>query len=408
MKKHPLSTYAFIWFCNLLAITIFVLDFEHFNFSTETWVHFVIWTGIVVIARLGGLFAFTGSKLSYGWATAVEFAAVLILPFPLLCLTLLISTILIISKRVIDKHPEPFVGPDFNASNIVISGFISVNFFHFIMDGSFGEYSFAPTLALILATVSFALFQMSIITTIIALDEKINWFKAPTLTTDSLISETVFIFTGALLGKMYMADPFIIIFMLVPLLYLHKLLSRLKDAKLVYIDEKTGLYNYRYFDEKLTELFVKAEERMEPLSIIFVDMDHLREINNTYGHNVGDEAISVVGNIIHQEAGEDSICARFGGEEFVVILKDKGLLEGERVAERIRRKVEENILVVKDDQEVSLTISLGVATYPDTKMNLEDLVEAADKALYHAKNSGRNLVKVYTEEMGEIKASKLG
>jgi diguanylate cyclase len=408
MKKHPWTTYAFIWFCNLLAITIFLLDFEHFNFTTEEWVHFFVWTSIVVIARLGGLFAFTGSKLSYGWATAVEFAAVLILPFPLLCLAILISCLVIMTKRVIDKHPEPFVGPDFNASNIIISGFISMNFFNFIMEGSFAEYSFAPTLALILATVSFALFQMATITTVFALDEKMNWFKAPTLTTDSLISETVFIFTGALLGKVYISDPFIIIFMLFPLLYLHKVLSRLKDAKLVYVDEKTGLYNYRYFDEKLTELFVKAEERFEPFTIIFIDMDHLREVNNTYGHNVGDEAIAAVGNTIQKEAGDDAICARFGGEEFVVILKNQGLLEGEEVAEKIRRSVNENKLIINDDEEVSLSISLGVATYPDTKMNLEDLVEAADKALYHAKNSGRNLVMVYTEDMGEIQATKLG
>ncbi|MFQ5718516.1 MAG: diguanylate cyclase [Acidobacteriota bacterium] len=161
--------------------------------------------------------------------------------------------------------------------------------------------------------------------------------------------------------------------------------------KLLITDEKTKLHNYRYFQERIAEEFRRAVRYESALSCIMLDLDHFKDINDTLGHRIGDQVLEEFGRILTDSAREIDLVARFGGEEFIVILPHTDGPRAFTVAERIRRNTVSRTFV-SSEAPLKISVSCGVATYPanaDIKSE-EDLVRAADEALYVAKNDGRN------------------
>jgi diguanylate cyclase (GGDEF)-like protein len=165
-------------------------------------------------------------------------------------------------------------------------------------------------------------------------------------------------------------------------------------AHLIQFDEKTGLYNYRYFMERLTEEFKRARRYGNRLSLAVFDIDHFKEVNDRYGHPAGDKTLKGFGEIMVRSSRETDIIARYGGEEFVALLPQTTAVHGQRLAERIRRVTEAHRFHGADAPEpvIRITVSSGVATFPlnDRIQRPEDLIKAADDALYRAKGAGRN------------------
>jgi len=155
-------------------------------------------------------------------------------------------------------------------------------------------------------------------------------------------------------------------------------------------DSLTGLYNRRsWFDQAVQEL-AKAERYNHPMSVLMMDIDHFKKVNDLYGHNCGDEVLQRAAQIFKKTLREIDIIGRYGGEEFVVILPNTNEENALLVAERIREKIA-NEPISFNDLNVDLTISLGVALFgrDDT---LDKLVDRADTFLYQAKNEGRDQV----------------
>ncbi|HKB08096.1 MAG TPA: diguanylate cyclase [Candidatus Polarisedimenticolia bacterium] len=165
-------------------------------------------------------------------------------------------------------------------------------------------------------------------------------------------------------------------------------------ARLIQFDEKTGLYNYRYFMERLTEEFKRARRYGNRLTLAMFDIDHFKEVNDRFGHPAGDTALREFGAIMVRSSRETDIIARYGGEEFVALLPQTTAVHGQRLAERIRRVTEAHRFHGTDAPEaiIRVTVSAGVATFPLNERILlpEDLIKAADDALYRAKGAGRN------------------
>jgi diguanylate cyclase (GGDEF)-like protein len=162
-------------------------------------------------------------------------------------------------------------------------------------------------------------------------------------------------------------------------------------------DSKTGVYNYRFFYERLTDEIRLHEAREKPFSLIFIDVDHLKDINDSFGHQVGDSVLKQVAAIIQGSIRDTDDVARYGGEEFVVLLPGTAGEEALAVAERIRASVEDHGFA----PEVTLgpakvTITAGVATYPEHATKPDDLIFRADEAMYLGKNRGRNRVSLHT------------
>jgi diguanylate cyclase (GGDEF)-like protein len=156
-------------------------------------------------------------------------------------------------------------------------------------------------------------------------------------------------------------------------------------------DGLTGLVNHRRFKELLNEALARATRFQRNVSVLMVDADHFKTINDTYGHPVGDVVLKRIASLLQLEARRTDVVARYGGEEFVVILDETDQGGAEMVAERIRERIEREI-IQGDFGRVRVTASLGLATWPEHAESMEDLLERADQALYEAKKKGRNRV----------------
>ncbi len=157
--------------------------------------------------------------------------------------------------------------------------------------------------------------------------------------------------------------------------------------ELATIDEKTGVYNNQFF-KTISEMEIdKAKREIGPLSLLIVDLDHFKKINDNYGHLLGDLILKRIGFVLKENTRKYDLVSRFGGEEFIVLFPNTELLRAKKVSERIRRKVQEDKILSK----YKVTISGGLCDYKknDTIIRMK---KRADKALYRAKNKGRNII----------------
>jgi len=173
-------------------------------------------------------------------------------------------------------------------------------------------------------------------------------------------------------------------------------LSYLKIKELAITDGLTGLYNYRYFHERLSEALARSDRFPESVSLVLVDVDKFKQLNDTHGHQAGDMILKSLAQAISGELRRIDILARYGGDEFAIILPHTNEKGAKKVAEKIRQKVE-NIPLKFKGQEIRVTITVGVSTYTENSSTKDSLIEKADRALYEAKRLGRNRVVHYED-----------
>jgi diguanylate cyclase (GGDEF)-like protein len=166
------------------------------------------------------------------------------------------------------------------------------------------------------------------------------------------------------------------------------------------IDPLTGLYNRRFCKDYAGKLMAMARRKDTPLGFLILDLDHFKNINDVYGHEVGDRILKQFAKTITQSMRETNLTARLGGEEFVVILPDTGAKACQVVAERIRNAVAHmNMPQVNEKPLPNITVSLGIAVYPEHGATLEEMLQASDRALYESKRTGRNRATLYVAEI---------
>jgi len=171
---------------------------------------------------------------------------------------------------------------------------------------------------------------------------------------------------------------------------LHELNKQLETLAIT--DGLTKLYNYRFFMENLNREFSRAKRLGQPLSLLMADIDNFKSFNDTYGHQLGDEILAKVAEILKSSRRGSDIVARYGGEEFVLLLPDTSLDKAMILAEKLRKKVE-NTFIRAGRQNLRVTISLGVAGLENNNLKkTQELLKMTDKALYLAKKAGKNKV----------------
>jgi diguanylate cyclase (GGDEF)-like protein len=181
-------------------------------------------------------------------------------------------------------------------------------------------------------------------------------------------------------------------------------------------DSLTGLYNRGYFEESLTGEISRARRYDTEFSILFLDLDDFKSVNDTMGHLAGDFVLKKVANLLLKEKREEDVVARYGGEELMIILPETNKINTIIKAERIRKKIQEMPLVF-EGKKIQISASGGIATFPQDAVEAKKMIDCADRALYRAKSEGKNKICLFSIDKrqfvridfaGEIKVQPLG
>jgi diguanylate cyclase (GGDEF)-like protein len=164
--------------------------------------------------------------------------------------------------------------------------------------------------------------------------------------------------------------------------------------QLAVTDELTGFYNRRYFYELVELELARSRRYHHPVSLLMIDIDHFKAVNDQYGHATGDRVLKEICNSMRRMVRESDIPGRHGGEEFVILLPETPRDRAADVAERLRQAVAAEPLTV-DEYEISVTLSIGVTEFADSKQDLDTFLRQADQAMYSAKQAGRNRVSIW-------------
>ncbi|MDN5322545.1 MAG: two-component system, cell cycle response regulator [Clostridia bacterium] len=160
-------------------------------------------------------------------------------------------------------------------------------------------------------------------------------------------------------------------------------------------DPLTGLYNKLAIEKTLSKIWVNAQEAKTPLTLVMIDLDNFKDVNDCYGHMVGDELLQEISNVIKKSLRDGDVVMRFGGEEFLVLLPKTDGAGAEKPLERIRKRIEEGVFT---ENNIKITASIGAAVYPDHRpLSAEELIEFADAAMYEAKAKGKNRLVFYSQ-----------
>ena len=267
---------------------------------------------------------------------------------------------------------------------------VHATFFNNMLDGNFIKQSSVTTNIIIIFSV------IAIIGTIVMLTS--STFIALLST---ILFTIAYLFTSYYVMEIFnlwipVVLPSISIILAFALSYLTKYLIKSRDFeyqyKLATIDGLTELYNHRYFQESLKKQIEIARRYEQQFSLIITDIDFFKKFNDTYGHQSGDAVLKQVAQILKKNSRNTDFVCRYGGEEMSIILPNTNANEVSLHANRLLKAIEENEFILNNNVKTNVTISVGIATFPEDADNAQDLIEYADKGLYYAKENGRNQV----------------
>ena len=169
--------------------------------------------------------------------------------------------------------------------------------------------------------------------------------------------------------------------------------TREKIEMMTFVDELTGVYNYRYLEQRLTEELQRAKRHSSPLSVIYIDFDSFKLVNDTFGHETGNTVLQRVAQSARTSARGEDFVGRLGGDEFLIVLPQTDGAGALIAAERIKKKLDAMELVASTGERLDfITFSMGIASYPASAETKDDLIRAADEAMYRAKKAGGDRV----------------
>jgi diguanylate cyclase (GGDEF)-like protein/putative nucleotidyltransferase with HDIG domain len=355
---------------------------------THGWTAFLVLSSCAAVAQL--LVVRTTRDQSYHTSTAFLIAGALLLPPQLV---VLMGVVQHLPEWL--KHRYAWYIQTFNICNFTLDGLAAWGTARLVIGHAPGwvDHGLASAVAGLAACVVFVALNHVLMAGMLYLarghhPRETGLFSIPMLSTEFVLATV-----GIGLAAFWDLNPWLIPFTLAPLLLIHRSLHVPRLEEQARIDPKTGLFNARHFSTALAEEIARAERFERPAALIMGDLDLLREINNTYGHLVGDDVLAGVADVFRDQLRHYDIPARFGGEEFAILLPETSADSALEIAERIRRAVAARVFDVPAASEpVHVTISMGVACFPRDGGSPTELLHHADLAVYRAKLQGRNRV----------------
>ena len=345
---------------------------------------------ISVGAALAQLFpVVTPRDQSYHTTMVVLVPAALLLPTWLLPVVVAIQHV-----PEWQKVRYPWYIQAFNASNYLVDLFAAAAVADIIISDVDGitnaQLRFA--VAGLTAAIMLVVLNHLILATMLRLGRGHSFRESGLFSFENLSTDFVLAGLGVLLAYAWLLSPALIPFAVAPLLLIHRSLAVPQLEQEARLDPKTGLYNVRHFSAILNERLEEAARTGEPLALLMIDLDLLREINNTHGHLAGDAVLERIAEVFRDKLRGGDAAGRFGGEEFVVLLPETHREDALALAERLREAVQRERITTGTGETISATISLGLAMWPRDGTDAAALVHRADLAVYRAKIQGRNRV----------------
>src|SRR5436190_4174089 len=359
---------------------------SHLNASTNGWTTFAI---LVVIAATAQLFVVrTPRNQSYHTTIVFLIPAAMLLPPELVAL-----------MGIVHQLPEwlktrsAWYIQSFNICNWTLSMLSAWACFHAINGTISGNGDVSYALAGLAAAAAMVVVNHSVFAPMLHLARGHSIRESGLFSFPSLSTDLVLAMLGVAMAAFWRGNPWLIAFAIAPLLLIHRSLSVPQLQEEARVDPKTGLFNARHFALALSEELTRAARFERPLSLIMADLDLLRDINNTYGHLAGDAVLQGIAEVFRSQLRHYDVPARFGGEEFAILLPETPPDQAFEIADRIRKEVAERAFDVETSSEpIHATVSIGVAAFPRDGSDANELIHQADLAVYRAKLQGRNRV----------------
>jgi diguanylate cyclase (GGDEF)-like protein/putative nucleotidyltransferase with HDIG domain len=369
---------------------------------THRWTAFLVLSTGAAVAQL--FVVRTTRDQSYHTSTLFLIAGALLLPPELV---VLMGVVQHIPEWV--KHRYAWYIQTFNIANFTLDGLAAWGVARLIVGHAptWANHGVTSAVAGLVACVVFVALNHALMAAMLWLARGHHPRETGLFSPAMLLTEFVLASLGIGVAACWNVNPWMIPFALAPLLLIHRSLHVPRLEEQARVDAKTGLFNARHFTTVLTDELARAERFERPAALIMADLDLLRAINNTYGHLVGDQVLEGVAGVFREELRHYDVPARFGGEEFAILLPETGAGEALKIAERIRRAVASKTFDIDTAHEpVSVTVSMGVACFPEDGKDPNQLLHHADLAVYRAKLQGRNRVLGVSAEHALVTADR--
>jgi diguanylate cyclase (GGDEF)-like protein/putative nucleotidyltransferase with HDIG domain len=403
-RAPPLPPAAWFYFGAVVAATLTAATplVRQIHTGTSGWTAFLVLSMCAAVAQL--FVVRTTRDQSYHTSTVFLVAGALLLPPELV---VLMGVVQHVPEWL--KHRYAWYIQTFNIANYTLDGLAAWGAARLALGHAPGwaNSGVRTAVAGLAACIVFVGLNHALMAGMLSLARGHRPGETGLFSTAMLSTEFVLASLGIGIAAFWHDNPAMIPFALAPLLLIHRSLHVPRLEAQARVDPKTGLFNSRHFAAVLTEELARAERFERPASLIMADLDLLREINNAYGHLVGDEVLAGVAEVFREKLRDYDVPARFGGEEFALLLPETDREQALEIAERIRRAVADLVFDLPTASEpVHITISMGVACFPKDGKDPTELIHRADLAVYRAKLQGRNRVLGAASEQLLVRADR--
>ncbi len=392
MKEFSRITQAYIWGMIFLASFLAIWQFSQ-PMIENPWLlaaACIVASVLQIVAVFG---ATARSSYSLSW---IIYAFMLVLEGP--SAALIVVLVSHFAEWILERNRLVWYIQSFNISTFIVVVFLSGALIEW-GQGLFPTGSVWTFLITVMALAVFTLVNHFLVALVIKLARGQTFAQSGVFGWFTLFLDYTLLCLGFLGAIVWQANPIALTLTAFVTFMLFEALKVPALERKTEIDPKTQLYNAKYFTEALDDELVRSKRFKRPLSLIMADLDLLRTINNTYGHLAGDVVLQGVASILQEMTREYDIVARFGGEEFSVLLPETKLEDAYIVAERMRKSIAETAFEVSTSlQPIRATMSFGIASRQGDKETTAQLIHNADLALYRAKDTGRNRVCVFDEQ----------
>jgi diguanylate cyclase (GGDEF)-like protein/putative nucleotidyltransferase with HDIG domain len=398
----PRRAALFLWLVAAVAVAAAGAPIAELGRNTEGWATFAV---LATAAAISQLFVARIPQSATRYYTTIVFlvAAVLLLPAGLVALIAVVQHVPEWLKMRYRWYIQTF-----NILNYTLDCLAAWWAAHLVL-GSLHELGAGGRWALAgaVACVVFVATNHVVLAAMLHFADRAPFSRSGLFSLESLATDLILAALGVAVATLWVTNVWLIVAAVAPLVLIHRSLNIPALEEEARLDPKTGLFNARHFAAELRDELARAKRFARPMAVIMADLDLLREVNNSFGHLAGDAVLRGVAAVFRRELRDFDVPARFGGEEFAILLPETTPQYALEIAERIRRRVAATAFDIETSSDpIRVTISCGVAGYPRDGHDVNELVHQADLAVYRAKLQGRNRALAASREPLLVRAER--